>query len=515
MQLRPCEYRLLGLLLAASCLTAPASAADWSMAVGRDPARGGLSPDLGPTDPAILWQGSRPAIVAQQGVAAGNLLVVNRIANFDVATGTLLVAHDLTTGAEQWAVHLPVDPNAWREKVMAIRDGHIYATRGGDTKLGFIYALDPATGGILWTSQDKTDESTTESPAFAPDGDLIVGNFGSIRRVNHLNGATVWTATRSAPTTDGQGATVFGSRVYSWEASAFGPKVTAFDLATGNRLYSSRGLGGGFVQQLGLFAGPDGTVYAPRTQNNAATDSLFALADIDTGFADRWRVPLGYVPFASFAIGPDGSVYSYNPSRELVRLDAATGAVLNTSMVIPADFPMQPRMAADAAGRVYLTNGGFGQGRVFSFNADLTLRWSQAIANVNLGGPVLAGGGTMVVCGVGNDVRAYRTASTAVAGAGGQAPLRLALEQNVPNPFNPATRIGFDLAGEGRVALAVYDAGGRRVRTLIAGEPRAAGHHEVVWRGVDERGAPVPSGVYFYRLEAGGAVESRKMLLIE
>jgi hypothetical protein len=303
--------------------------------------------------------------------------------------------------------------------------------------------------------------------------------------------------------------------VYCWEAGAFGPKVTAFNLTTGNRLYSSRGLGGGFVQQLGLFVGPDGTVYAPRTQNNVLTDSLFALADIDTGFVERWRVPLGYVPFASFAIGPDGSVYSYTPSRELVRLDPATGQVLDTSMVLPADFPMQPRMAADAAGKVYLTNGGFAQGKLFSFNANLTLRWSQNITNVNLGGPVLAGGGSMVVCGVGNDVRAYRTATTAVAVAAAQAPLRLALEQNVPNPFNPATRIGFDLPGEARVSLAVYDAGGRRVRTLVAGEPRVAGHHEVVWRGVDERGDPVPSGVYFYRLEAGGAAESRKMLLLE
>jgi hypothetical protein len=84
--------------------------------------------------------------------------------------------------------------------------------------------------------------------------------------------------------------------------------------------------------------------------------------------------------------------------------------VLDESADLVFDFPLQPRMAIDAAGRPFVTNGGFANGRLFSLEADLTLRWSEPITNVNVGGPALGADGLLVVCGVGNDVRAYRTA---------------------------------------------------------------------------------------------------------
>lgn len=502
----------LALVLAAA---GSATADDWTTPVGRDAARAGLSTESGPTDPTILWQGSRPAIVAQQGCAAGNLLILNRIESFAIPGGTWLVAHDLTTGAELWAVHLPYDPQApgHREKVTGIRDGHVYATRCGDSRRDYLYALDPADGSIIWRSAEKIDEETTESAAFAEDGDLIVGNFTSLRRIEKNDGSTVWSTPRTTPATGGASAAVFGDRVYIWEASGTGPKVSVFNLATGQRLYQSAGYGG-LVQQLGLFVGPDGTVYAPRSQNNASTDYLIALRDTGSALVERWRVPLGYVPFASFAIGPDGSVYSYTAAREILRLDPATGDTLAISAPIMADFPMQPRMAADAAGRLYVTNGGFGLGFLYCFNADLTVRFSQSVNNVNLGGPVLGQGGILVVCGVGTDVRAFRTTTTDVAAAPG-APLRFTLEQNSPNPFNPATAIGFALGAPATVTLEILDAQGRRVTTLIDHEMRGAGPHQISWRGRDERGDAVSSGVYFYRLDAGGETATRKMLLMK
>ncbi len=502
----------LALVLAAA---GPAAADDWTTPVGRDATRAGLSTESGPADPAILWQGSRPSVIAQQGCAAGNLLVLNRMESFAIPGGTWLVAHDLATGAELWAVHLPYDPQepGHREKVTGIRDGHVYATRAGDSRLDYLYALDPADGSIIWRSAEKIGEETTESAAYAADGDLIVGNFTSVRRIEKNDGSTVWSTPRSSPTSNGSSAAVFGDRVYIWEASGTGPKVSAFDLATGQRLYQSPGYGG-LVQQLGLFVGPDGTVYAPRSQNNASTDYLIALRDTGSALVERWRVPLGYVPFASFAIGPDGSVFSYTAAREILRLDPATGDTLAISAPIMADFPMQPRMAADAAGRLYVTNGGFGLGFLYCFNSDLTVRFSRSVNNVNLGGPVLGQGGILVVCGVGTDVRAFRTATTDVA-ATPAAPLRFTLEQNSPNPFNPATAIGFALGAPATVTLEILDAQGRRVMTLIDHEMRGAGPHQVPWRGRDERGDAVSSGVYFYRLDAGGETATRKMLLMK
>jgi len=85
------------------------------------------------------------------------------------------------------------------------------------------------------------------------------------------------------------------------------------------------------------------------------------------------------------------------------------------------------------------------------------------------------------------------------------------LRQNHPNPFNPATQIGYTLKAAGRVELSIVDVLGRRVRTLSTGH-QEAGEHAVTWNGRDDRGWEVPSGVYFYRLEANGAQEVRRLL---
>jgi hypothetical protein len=94
-------------------------------------------------------------------------------------------------------------------------------------------------------------------------------------------------------------------------------------------------------------------------------------------------------------------------------------------------------------------------------------------------------------------------------------PAALVLAQNSPNPFNPSTAIRFGLPQATAVDLSVHDAAGRRVATLIAGETLAAGYHDLDWRGRDDRGRPLASGVYFLRLEAGAQRLSRKMILLK
>jgi hypothetical protein len=89
-----------------------------------------------------------------------------------------------------------------------------------------------------------------------------------------------------------------------------------------------------------------------------------------------------------------------------------------------------------------------------------------------------------------------------------------ALHANYPNPFNPETTIAFDLPQAGSVELQVFDLLGQTVRTLVAQE-LSAGTHQMLWRGVDDRGQQVSSGVYFYRLKAGGYTQMRRMLLLK
>jgi hypothetical protein len=94
------------------------------------------------------------------------------------------------------------------------------------------------------------------------------------------------------------------------------------------------------------------------------------------------------------------------------------------------------------------------------------------------------------------------------------APLSFDLLPNVPNPFNPSTRIAFTLPEAERAVVRVYDVRGARVATLLDSR-LGAGRHEVDWNGVDDGGTRVASGTYFYTLAAGKRTESRKMVLVK
>ena len=91
--------------------------------------------------------------------------------------------------------------------------------------------------------------------------------------------------------------------------------------------------------------------------------------------------------------------------------------------------------------------------------------------------------------------------------------LPLTLEQNHPNPFNPATTIAFSMPIADHVRLDVYDILGRRVSTL-ADDIIPAGRHELEFTGEQINGSPLASGVYFYRLQVGNQTRIRKMVLL-
>ncbi|MBD3373980.1 T9SS type A sorting domain-containing protein [candidate division KSB1 bacterium] len=86
--------------------------------------------------------------------------------------------------------------------------------------------------------------------------------------------------------------------------------------------------------------------------------------------------------------------------------------------------------------------------------------------------------------------------------------------QNFPNPFNPETKIRFQLPKDLDTRIAVYNLQGQLVRMLIKATI-TAGYHEILWDGRDEQGKRVASGVYYYRIEAGPHDEMRKMVLIK
>ena len=81
--------------------------------------------------------------------------------------------------------------------------------------------------------------------------------------------------------------------------------------------------------------------------------------------------------------------------------------------------------------------------------------------------------------------------------------------QNYPNPFNPTTKLEFRISNHGFVSLKVYDILGKEVSTLVNSE-LPAGIHKVEFDGTG-----LPSGTYFYRLDAGNYSETKKMLLLK
>jgi hypothetical protein len=94
-------------------------------------------------------------------------------------------------------------------------------------------------------------------------------------------------------------------------------------------------------------------------------------------------------------------------------------------------------------------------------------------------------------------------------------PTEFALLQNFPNPFNPETTIGYELAESADVTLQIYNVVGQVVRTLIASESQSVGRYQVRWDGMDDRGMPVSSGIYFYQISAGKFQDVRKLMLLK
>ncbi len=101
-----------------------------------------------------------------------------------------------------------------------------------------------------------------------------------------------------------------------------------------------------------------------------------------------------------------------------------------------------------------------------------------------------------------------------VAEADDLVPNKYALFQNYPNPFNSTTKISFSLPKRNDVSLKIYDSLGRLVATLVEGT-LPQGVHRYTWQGLDQRGLPLATGMYFYKLETSEFNSTKKLLLIK
>ncbi len=197
-------------------------------------------------------------------------------------------------------------------------------------------------------------------------------------------------------------------------------------------------------------------------------------------------------------------VFSYKKSKVKLRLKSGSAVVV----VGAATF----EMAGDPAGRCVLEQDGIPGGTPWILSYDATATISVTYADVqdsDAQGPM--------------PVQATNSFSFgnntnwvfAPVGIGDDKPIPKELAvRAAPNPFNPSTTIHYELPHAGSVTLRIYDASGRRVRTLFAGD-RPAGRYQVLWQGRNEAGSRVGSGIYFCRVENNSNAVVHKLVLLK
>jgi hypothetical protein len=172
-------------------------------------------------------------------------------------------------------------------------------------------------------------------------------------------------------------------------------------------------------------------------------------------------------------------------------------------------------------GGVFTSAGGVSANRVARFNTQ-TNTWSslgtgssngvnnQVYALAVVGNEVFVGGEFTLAGGIASTfIARWNSGTSRVEQLSPTAPKTFLLEQNYPNPFNPSTTIRYQLPVASEVKLEVYDVLGKKIATVV-NERQSAGSYQVVWNA-----SGLSSGTYFYRLQAGTFVETKKMIMVK
>jgi hypothetical protein len=297
--------------------------------------------------------------------------------------------------------------------------------------------------------------------------------------------------------------------------------------ADGQTLLFSSYFGGSDIDRLlDMTADTDGNVYVAGTTRSVdypTTPGVFQ--EVFVGAINGCEVPFGS---------------DYNCEDFFVSKLPTSGAGIIWSTFIGGTTVDEVRsVAIDEVGNAYVagytTSDDFPLGNI-DFGAEIvvcklsgngtTLEYTHAIdsgsANRGNGIAVDGDGGVYFTGTVGVPADVYvsklQDASGPVADGGNAAdPSALALGNNYPNPFNPSTRITYvipEVHGTSYVDLSVFDVNGRLVKRLVD-RPQAPGSYSVTWRGLDELGAQVSSGVYFYRIRWGSETLSKRMVMLK
>jgi len=388
-------------------------------------------------------------------------------------------------------------PKAGIVKSLAINSkGHIFAVPDAGAYYNGVYRS--TDNGSTWTQLSNSISTLITSIAIIP-GDYIVGGAYKAIYLSTDNGDT-WQKRKDV---------YHGYNFYSVTSFTVTPDSFVYAGTQGDGLYYSDNLGfswyGGtdvgdnFVHSLTtsakgyLFVGTDYAILRQNYNGSAWGGAHYPWlyggpGDVVSLLSTR----KGYV-FAST------DYYGVLRSTEdSVFFSPVTNGLLTSGRFV---------LSANSAGDIFAGNDSSGMYRSTN-NGNTWTRINSGLATLNVYSLAVSPNGYLFAGA--SDGVVYRSTqpTTAIERTGSEMPLAFSLEQNYPNPFNPSTTIEFSLSHSGPVTVKVFNLLGEEVATLV-NEVRPAGTYRIGWNA-----GGLPSGVYFYRLQASNLTEAKKLTLL-
>jgi hypothetical protein len=232
------------------------------------------------------------------------------------------------------------------------------------------------------------------------------------------------------------------------------------------------------------------------------------------------------ISWTDYRTGTTADIYAQRVNSTGAVQWTATGVIICTS----AGDQIKSQLVSDGNSGAYITwedHRNVGNSDIYAqrIASNAAINWAATgfeictIGNDQLSPMIVSNGnlGAIVVWQdfrSGNNFDIYETGFNttglvAIENSGTMNPDEFTLSQNYPNPFNPVTVINYQLPKSSDVKLSIYDILGQKVDVLV-NESQNAGNHKIEWNA-----SAFPSGVYFYRMEAGDFVSNKKMILVK
>lgn len=328
---------------------------------------------------------------------------------------------------------------------------------------------------------------------------LVTNSGGVIKQISSTG-----TVTDFAPSGSG----THGIRIYNGTAYACaGTTIKGFSLATGTQVFTVTLSGSSFLNGMGI-DNATGIAYISDFSGN----KIYKL-NLNT---QAWWI---YVPTAG---GQPNGVYVDKPRNRLLVCYWGSTGVKQVSL---ADSTVSTLASSigynnldgiylDKYDNVYISSWSPAPAKIIRYDINFSLPVAIPI-NSGLSNPadifIKKSADTLCVPNSGNSTVTFHYIGgiSGITPVNNEIPANYSLQQNYPNPFNPTTSFEFKIAETGLVKLSVYDALGREIETIV-NKTLTAGTYKAEWNATK-----YPSGIYFYRIEAGNFSEVRKMTLVK